>query len=392
MTNNTRSEFDAIVVGGGPAGSTAARRLAQAGARTLLLDKSEHPRYKTCGGGVPARTVALLDVSIESVLEGEVSAIEVTHFGKGSFVKQAGSPIAYMVMRDRFDDLLLHAAEEAGAEVHQAEAVTALERHRGASILRTARGSYTAPFLLAADGATGPIARWSGLGKGIATSAAYEIEIDAPAAALDRWEGRANIDVGYKPWGYGWAFPKQGRLSVGVVVSPGHGNSIRRWSQEYLARLGLDGARVGSSTGHPIRYRRSDQDRIAQGPVLLLGDAAGLADEFTAEGIAYAVHSGILSADAVIGALNTDGTSSPTDAARAYERAVNREVQPELNAARAISRMYYWCVTTWARLALSVSQRVDYFWRAFFRIMRGEARYDTELGRWPGLAWTPKVL
>lgn len=387
MTNTTTSHFDAIVVGGGPAGSTAARRLAQSGARTLLLEKAMHPRYKTCGGGIPARTASMLDLSIDSVVEGEVSAVEVTHFGRRGFVKQAHAPIAYMVMRDQFDQLLLHAAEEAGVEVHEAEAVTSLESEAGRATLRSDRGCYSAPYLLAADGATGPIARWAGLGQGIAKSAAYEIEIEAPAAALDRWQGRANVDVGYKPWGYGWVFPKQGRLSVGVVLSPGRGGSIRRWSEEYLTRLGLDGATVGSATGHPIRYRRSNKERIAQGPVLLLGDAAGLADEFTAEGIAYAVHSGILAAGAVIATLGSDG-----EAATTYQRAVNDEIQPELNAARAISRLYYWCISTWARLALSVSQRIDYFWRAFFRIMRGEARYDTELGRWPGLAWTAKVL
>ena len=109
---------------------------------------------------------------------------------------------------------------------------------------------------------------------------------------------------------------------------------------------------MSSAVGHPILYRRGTAAAIARGPVLLTGDAAGLADEFTAEGIAYAVHSGTL---------------------------VDRSIQAELDAARAISRMYYRCVTLSPRLALWASRQVDYFWRAFFRVMRGEARYDSEV-------------
>ena len=132
--------------------------------------------------------------------------------------------------------------------------------------------------------------------------------------------------------------------------------------------------------GHPIRYRRSVAEPVAQGNALLVGDAAGLADEFTAEGIAYAVHSARLAADAVL---------ANGDAAGAYTAAVNREIQPELEAARTISRLYYWCVTTWPWLALRVSDWVNYLWRAFFRVMRGESSYALELGRVgvPAAAW-----
>ena len=119
----------------------------------------------------------------------------------------------------------------------------------------------------------------------------------------------------------------------------------------------------------------------------MLGDAAGLAGEFTAEGIAYAVHSGVLAAQAVEGA-----TGDAAAAASAFQGSVNRLIQPELDAARAISRLYYRCITAWPALALAVSKRIDYFWRAFFRVMRGEASYDSELNRWPLLNLATRVL
>ena len=135
--------------------------------------------------------------------------------------------------------------------------------------------------------------------------------------------------------------------------------------------------------GHPIRYRRSRSEPVARDAALLLGDAAGLADEFTAEGIAYAVHSANLAAEAILGG---------DDPAAAYGAAVDREIQPELDAARTISRLYYFCVTTWPWLARQASDIVSYLWRAFFRVMRGESSYAAELGRVPGGVAVQRLL
>ena len=373
-------------MGGGPAGSTAARRLASASVRTLVIEKATHPRYKVCGGGVPLRAAALLERPVEAVVEDVVEGIEVSHLGRRRFRKRSKQPLAYMVMRDRFDNLLLDWAGEAGAEVHQGETVQAVEPCDGGARVLSDRGSYRASMVLGADGATGRVARAAGVGRELATSAAWELEVAAPAAALQRWQGLANVDVGYRPWGYGWVFPKAGRLSVGLVLAPGDGRGIRARGRDYLQRLGLADATITEARGHPIRYRRG-RERIAAGPTLLLGDAAGLADEFTAEGIAYAVQSGRLAASAVVTALGSDG-----EAAGRYEAAVNGEIQPELDAARAISRMYYWCVGTWPALALAASRRIDYFWRAFFRVMQGRSTYAEELHRWPGLAQVATLL
>ena len=378
--------WDVIVAGGGPAGSMAARRLAAGGARTLLLEKATHPRYKACGGGVPLRTVGLLGRSIDAVVEDSVHGIEISHLGERRFVKRSVEPLAYMVMRDSFDEMLLSWASEAGADVRQGEAVREVTSGSTCVSVSTNSGAYEASLLLGADGASGRVARATGLGVGMAKSAAWELEVDAPSAALDRWRGLANVDVGYRPWGYGWVFPKAGRLSIGLVTSPGRGHRIRAQANRYLERLGLADAVIGEARGHPIRYRRGGE-RIAAGPVLLLGDAAGLADEFTAEGIAYAVESAGLAATAALEALGGEGR-----AAERYTAAIDRAIQPELDAARAISRMYYWCMSTWPWLALGTSERVAYFWRALFRIMQGRSTYRAELERVPGLALTARFL
>ena len=375
MSGNVLQTWDVVVIGAGPAGATAARRLSDAGASTLLLEKQSLPRYKACGGGVPARTLQLLDhVDISPVSEGYVETIDISRFGRHQFRKTSKRPLAWMVMRDRFDGFLTDLASEAGATVRDATPVQSIIEEAGCYAVETPAGMVRGRHILACDGATGPAARWLGIPSASTRSAAYEVEVDAPTMALEHWHQAANVDVGYRPWGYGWVFPKEGKLSVGVVMAPQRGRSIRKQTDRYLGRLGLADAEVINVQGHPIRYRRSEREPVAKGRVLLLGDAVGLADEFTAEGIAYAVHSANLAADAV---LNGD------EAATIYTRAVNRYIQPELDAARTISRLYYWCVTTWPWLALAVSKYVNYLWRAFFRVMRGDSTYAHELSFLP---------
>ena len=376
MPSSGQLTWDAVVIGAGPAGATAARRLSTSGASVLLLEKQSLPRYKACGGGVPARTIQLLDdLDISSVSEGFVDTIDISRFGQHQFRKTSKRPLAWMVMRDRFDQFLTELAVGAGADVCDAAPVQSISGLDDCYELETPTGSVRTRHILAADGATGPTARWLNMSSAPTRSAAYEVEVAAPLQALDRWHQAANVDVGYRPWGYGWVFPKDGKLSVGVVNAPKHGRTIRNQTDRYLARLGLADAAVINVQGHPIRYRRSTIEPVARDRALLLGDAAGLADEFTAEGIAYAVHSANLAAEAV---LESD------DPAAVYTRSINREIQPELNAARTISRLYYWCVTTWPWLALKTSKHINYLWRAFFRVMRGDSTYADELSRLPG--------
>ena len=376
MPSSGQLTWDAVVIGAGPAGATAARRLSTSGASVLLLEKQPLPRYKACGGGVPARTIQLLhDLDISPVSEGFVDTIDISRFGQHQFRKTSKRPLAWMVMRDRFDHFLTELAVRAGVDVRDAAPVQTISELDDCYELETPTGTVRARHILAADGATGPTARWLNIASAPTRSAAYEVEVAAPPLELDHWNQAANVDVGYRPWGYGWVFPKDGKLSVGVVNAPKHGRTIRRQTDRYLARLGLADAEVINVQGHPIRYRRSINEPVARGCALLLGDAAGLADEFTAEGIAYAVHSANLAAEAV---LNSDKPAAT------YTKSINREIQPELNAARTISCLYYWCVTTWPWLALKTSKHINNLWRAFFRVMRGDSTYAHELSRLPG--------
>ncbi|HET7736966.1 MAG TPA: geranylgeranyl reductase family protein [Tepidiformaceae bacterium] len=369
------TQYDVIVVGGGPAGSTAARELAAAGARVLIVDRATFPRYKACGGGIPVRTERLLPFPISGVIEDSVSRLEVAYRGKWGFVRDSGEPFAHMVMRERFDRLLLEQAMIAGAEFRGDTTIRALDLEDGVTV-KGEGFEATGKYLVCADGAHSPVGKMAGLGEGIAECAAWEVEVRAPRAAVQGYRATSLIDLGYHPWGYAWLFPKEEVLSIGIVLPRDQANTMKQRVDTYLARLHLDGADVDIAKGHKIRFRRGDEP-IARGHVLLAGDAAGLADEFTEEGIFYAIQSGRIAAKSVLEAIARDGRVD------GYTKAIDAEVMPELRAARVIGQMFYGMLRRAPRPWMFASGHAGFLWDAFFAAQRGESTYAREVGRIP---------
>lgn len=369
------SRFDVIVVGAGPAGSTAARELAAAGAKVLLVDRAAFPRYKACGGGIPLRTERLLPFPIAPVIEDSVSLLDVAASGRHRFVRDSGAPFAHMVMRERFDALLLEHAERAGAEFRPGAAVRSLDLGGGVTV-RAEGFDARADYLVCADGAHSPVGTMAGLGGGIAECAAWEVEVRAPDSRLRAYRATALIDLGFNPWGYSWLFPKTSVLSVGIVLPPGQAGAMKDHTAAYLARLGLADTPIDVARGHKIRFRRGAEP-IASERVLLAGDAAGLADEFTQEGIYYAIESGRIAARSVLRAM---GGHAPLTA---YQQDIDRELMPELRAARLIAYMFYGMLRRFPRPWMAASSRFGYLWDAFFAVQRGESTYARETARVP---------
>jgi geranylgeranyl reductase family protein len=379
-------DYEVVVAGGGPAGATLARGLARAGLRVALLEKQRLPRYKSCAGGIPVRTERLLDFPLDPVVEDTVCGLDITYLGRHGFRRDAGRPVARMVMRERFDALLLEQARAAGAAVFDGVAVRDVARCADGFAVETGEGALRCTFVAGADGANSRVARALNVGLGMYENVALEAEVRAPAPALARWRGLINLDVGYRPWGYAWVFPKSDLLSIGLVLPPGAGGHLRAGLDGYLSRLGLHDAEVERLVGHKIPARRGGEP-IATDGALLVGDAAGLTDEFTEEGIYYAVRS------AQIGARHIVRAHGRGDRwLGAYERAIDRELMPELRAARMVARLFYWWLCRSAWLTFRISKRVPYLWNALFRILRGESTYDRELNRWPFLTVMGRML
>ena len=376
--------FDAVVVGAGPAGSTAARELAAAGARVLVVERADWPRYKACGGGVPLRAERMLPFPIDSVVEDSVERIEVSARGSMTFARDAGGPFARMVMRERFDALLMEHAQRAGAELRTGTAVRGLELN-GRAQVRADGFEAEAEVLICADGAHSPVGRMAGLGLELAECAAWEVEVRGRPERASVAEATALIDVGYDPWGYAWLFPKAELLSIGIVLPREGAGQMKSLVERYLARLGLSGAAVEIARGHKIRFRRGGE-RIASEKVALVGDAAGLADEFTEEGISYAIHSGKLAARNALRALGGNGDL------RGYQAEVEAEIQPELAAARTIAYMFYGMLRRAPRPWMFASAHVPFLWGSFFAAQRGDSSYAREARRAGPLASAAAAL
>ena len=256
--------------------------------RVALIEARRTPRYKSCAGGIPIRTEAALDFPIADVVEDTVSGLDITYLGRRGFQRDAGRPIARMVMRDRFDALLLEKAREAGATVYEGIPVRDVVRDGNRFRVQAGESSLSCTLVAGADGANSRVGRALGLGLGLFENVALEAEVCASATALQRWRGLIDLDLGYRPWGYAWVFPKAERLSIGLVLPQGAGGQLRADLDGYLSRLGLADAQVERLVGHKIPARRGHEPLAGEG-ALLVGDAAGLTDEFTEEGIYYAV-------------------------------------------------------------------------------------------------------
>ncbi len=355
-------EWDVAVVGAGPGGLAAAHAAASAGARTIVFERAEHPRYKTCGGGLIGTSLGIATSRIPVPARDTVSAITFTDRGRRPFTRRSpGSPLLTMVRRDDFDHAWYRAAVEAGVTVRQNSQVRAVEQDAGAATVRLADGhAVTAGVVIGADGSAGITSRHVGVTFD-QQDLGLEVELAATAADRRAWRGRVLLDWGSEPGSYGWVFPKDDELTVGVIMAKGRGAETKRYLARFLDQLGLTGREVRRDSGHLTRCRTADAP-LHRDRVLVVGDAAGLLEPWTREGISYALRSGTWAGEAAARASH-DGT----DALHDYPAAVREHLLPEMAAGRRLLRVF-------ARHPhlVHAAMATPLGWRAFRSFCRGE--------------------
>ena len=370
--------FDVAVVGAGPAGAIAARELACAGARVALLDGS-HPREKPCGGGVTGRALAVAgqlphlstphqdttspvqggasrfqggatplqggssrvpgEVSpaegVRSQAEGAqervVAAAVFEHATRRAVVPLPDADVLHVFAREQFDLALREQALARGAIGVEAR-LTKLARTAAGWEIRTSTGAtLQAAHLLAADGAA------SGLRRQLFRPfARHQLSI-AAGSYVDGVE-TSEIVIAFidRPRGYLWSFPRPGHLAVGTCAQADDTSAaeMHACTDAWLERYAPAAGRPRRRYAWPIPSLDAqglDAERPAGDGWMLLGDAAGLVDPITREGIYFAMRSGQLAAEAL-------RTAAP---AAAYAEAVRDELHAELRRAARLKEGFF---------------------------------------------------
>ena len=382
-------EADVIVAGGGPAGATAARRLARAGVRVLLVERFPLPRQKPCGGGISTRVLGRfpwLPEALPRIATHPVSSLYLEGPSGGVFRMQSDGPAVLLIRRIEFDYLLVSLAREAGAEILPSTAIAQARQDRDAVTLRTRDGrELRAPIVIAADGVNSVIARRLGMNPGWpASRLALDMMEETPVDALRAAEpDTLSVFYGYGgAHGYAYIFPKRDHVNVGIgYVLPYFKARVevtpydlqRTFVGDLRARGLMDGeSQRGNFTpflipiGGPLR-------RTAAGRVLLAGDAGGFVNGFSAEGIYYAMVTGELAADAVLAARQQQAVN-PAAARRAYVRAWKQEIGAELRDSVLVQKYLFHSAARMDRVVRGAQTRPE-FSRILVDYARGRTSY-----------------
>ena len=343
--------FDAIVVGAGPAGSTAALRLVRAGARVLLLDRERFPRDKPCGGGLTERAVKQLPLSVDPVVEDVVDRFELGFRYRARVERGGGRPLVLMTQRRRLDAHLAEQAAAAGADFRDGLRAKAVEDD---GTVRFDGTAARADVVIGADGVNGLTARALGFGDR-RHGVALEGNVSYVHAREDRWRGRAVVDLGTVAGGYSWVFPKGDHVNVGVGGWRSEGPRLREHLREACEGYGLPYERLESVRGYRLPMRRAGEP-VVHGRVLLVGDAAGLVDPLSGDGIYEALLSSRLAAEAVLAG----------DLERYGER-LERRLAPMMSASWSAKLAF----DRYPRLAFTIA-RTRPAWRLAERLLRDE--------------------
>ena len=356
--------FDVAVLGAGPAGSLTAYRLARAGARVLLADRARFPRDKPCGGGLTGRALRELPFDVDPVVEDRARQVFLRARYRGGYERASAEPLVALTQRRRLDAYLAERAADAGADFRHAVRVSAVEPGDAGITLRIDGRAVHAQALVGADGANGVVAKTAALGESIVHGVALEGNLPHSVVGRDRFAGRLVLEFGVVPGGYAWVFPKRDHVNVGVGGWQREGPRLRTHLELLCSQHDLPAGRVESLRGHRLPMRLPGT-RLASGRTLLVGDAAGLVDPFSGDGMYEGFLSARVAATAIGELLGGDAGSL-----EAYEARLGAE----LGGLPAFSWRLKAAVDRYPRLALSIV-RLPPVWPVVEAVVRGDLRH-----------------
>lgn len=325
--------YDCIIVGAGPAGGSAAYHLAKRGRSVLVLEKATLPRYKPCGGGVSPQVAEWFDFDFSPAISIKIDTIRYTwKMDDPVAAKLDGLEPIWMVRRDVFDHFLIQQAQQQGAELKDGVEVTGIEFQSDRWQVNTAHGPFTGRYLIAADGAKGPMAKWLGFQE---RKRRMGGALEAEAAANVSDPHSAHFEFGMVKNGYIWNFPKADGYSIGIgTFRGGEPQDFKAILSEYATLFGID-LQTAKQFGHPLCLWDGDQTLHTQN-ALLAGEAACVVDPMTAEGIRPSMLTGVKAAEAIDRALGGD-----LNALENYTATIAEEWGKDMAWAQRLAGVFY---------------------------------------------------
>jgi len=312
--------YDVIIVGGGPAGSTAGYLLSRSGFKVLLIDKGTFPRHKLCGGCITDKTVKLLervfgetadDLKKNGVINFESSRYEI--FRKNKLMTKRASPAPfYFVERYIYDNFFLRKAQQAGTEVIEGERCKSFDIS-GSKVTTSTGHIFEAKVIIGADGFNS-IVRQSFTGfdqRKWNENLAVALEIFINRCDVKRQIDCPTLFFDFIEFGYAWIFPNKNRLTIGMCgLNKINRKTIFRSFNNFLSAVGFRDLEYLKSYGYYVPYGNYLLKPVYKN-ALLLGDAAGFADPLLGEGIFFSQRSAELASQVIKGAFenykNTEG-------------------------------------------------------------------------------------
>ena len=317
------------VLGGGPAGAFAAERLARSGLDTVVFDE-KLAWEKPCGGGLTYKAYHEYPFLIDNTTPKKLVNETYLAAPEAGAVKMAlGQPLVIYSRMD-LNRMLLERAERAGAQVEKTR-VMGLERHGSKWLLRTKNGSLDADFCIVATGARNPLRNVGTEWTPADTMSALGYYVPSE---------QSHIDIQFLPniMGYIWVFPRCGHLSVGIAGKGEPAQALRARLERYMDEKGIP-YKGAPFYGHVIPSLETSgwkRNRVAGDGWMAVGDAAGLVDPITGEGIYYAMRSGDLASQVVLNSAH-----SLAEKAQAYVALLRRDFTADLEFGSMLARRVY---------------------------------------------------
>ncbi|MEM9584153.1 MAG: geranylgeranyl reductase family protein [Pseudomonadota bacterium] len=373
-------EFDVIIVGSGPAGSSAAVTALKQGLSVAIIDKATFPRNKLCGGLFTGRSekamnaIFGLDVTPELFLTSD----RMRFSAKGKVLADiTDAPPVHLTMRRDFDAMLHEQAVQKGAVTFTGKGVADIDEAQKTISIKSGE-SFKFKTLIGTDGVSSFVARHLFGRPFDPETIGFGLEIETPVQPSR--DNAVEVDFDAATWGYGWSFPKKTSMTVGVGGINSRNPDMKANMAAYVDQV--DGDETLKYKGHLLPfgdYRKAP----GRGAIVLAGDAAGLVDPITGEGIALAMESGAEAAHACAEAIKA---GAPDTAFACYTPRV-LPIQKDLDqACRWRLLMFHQATEGYFKKAFG---RGSHLQMKYLHLLAGDANYNDL--RWALLKRMPKL-